>query len=368
MAAVDQNVGEADHLTADVLKFKVEQDNELEEIESLIRQTSAEIDHLQPERNDISRKLREMESNIEQFSRTDIRRMYNLVQEASMRLFMMQSQLEQLQYKQKLLQRSVTVFEKVLSTSAALATIPVEPTPMLAMAGPDLARAVIAGREVERRALAHQLHDFTAQLLASLVLRAQICERAVEVDQARAREELRLLREALADRLQSTRLLIFELHPQVLDDLGLVPTIRRYLQLVERLGAPMQARQDPAMQGTNPHPTPTIEVSTLGSDRRYPHPIEIGSYRVVQEAVRNAIRHARASRIVISVEDQADHLSLAISDDGKGFDSSKALATALTRRVGGLADLLAEADALGATLAVTSEPGHGAQVSLTVPL
>lgn len=281
-----------------------------------------------------------------------------------MRLFMMQSRLEQLQYKQKVLQRTVTVFDQVLSAAATLVDSEPEPVAPGPRSGPEIARAVIAGREVERRALARQLHDFTAQLLASLVLRAQICERAVEVDQARAREELRLLREALAERLQSTRLLIFELQPQVLDDLGLVPTIRRYIQLVERLGTGDRARQETASAGT----FPSIELSVLGLDRRYPHSVEIGAYRIVQEALRNALRHAEATRIVVAVEDKGDHLSVTVTDDGCGFDAASALASARKQQTGGLADAVGEADALDATLAIESRSGHGAQVALSVPL
>ncbi|MGH2461546.1 MAG: sensor histidine kinase [Chloroflexota bacterium] len=353
-------------LAADVRQSRQEHDDELVEIDDLLRQTGAEIDRLMPERNDISRKLRELESNFEQMSRSDIRQMYSIAQESSMRLYMMQSRLEQLQFKQKVLQRSIASFDQALTAVASIAPAETEPVPAGPLSAPDLARAVIAGREVERRALARQLHAFTAQLLASLVMRAQICERTVEVDQARAREELTLLREALADRLQSTRLLIFELQPQVLDDLGLVPTIRRYLQLVERLGPAERGRPDPASGASAP--APSIDLTVLGLDRRFPHPVEIGAYRVVQEALRNALRYAKATRIAVGVEDRGDHLSVSVSDDGAGFDAAAALARARQETTGGLTDLLIEAGALDAALEVESEPGQGTRVRLTVPL
>ncbi len=356
---------EVEQLTADIRQLRQQHDDELVELDDLIRQTGAEIDRLMPERSDISRKLREMESSPEQVSRSEMRQLYSVAQESNMRLYMMQSRLEQLQYKQKVLQQSVAAFDQILAAVASLAPADAGPGTNGILSGPELARAVIAGREVERREIARQLHGFTAQLLASLVLRAQICERAVEVDQARAREELALLREALADKLQSTRLLIFELQPQVLDDLGLVPTIRRYIQLVDRLSPTDHRRQDRSL-GASTTP-PTIDLTVLGLDRRFSHAVEIGAYRIVQEALRNALRHSGATKIVVAVEDRGDYLSVAVSDDGTGFDAPAAIANAKKQQTGGLADLLAEASALDATLDIESHPG-GSEVRLTVPL
>lgn len=358
----------AEHLTADLSQLKQEQESELDELEALIKQTGAEIERLLPEKNELSRKLREMESSSESVSRLDLRRMYTLAQESSMRLYMMQSRLEQLQYKQKVLQRSIAVFDQVLHATREIAASEPEPPVLTQLSGPEIAQAVLTAREVERHKLARELHDFTAQLLASLILRAQICERAVDVDQARARDELRLLREAIAERLQATRLLIFELQPQVLDELGLAPTIRRYIQLLQRLGVNGRDRSAQSGAGDGASGSPAIELSVLGVDRRYPHAVEIGGYRIVQEALRNALRHAQASRIHVAIADTGDQVQLAVTDDGRGFAVASALAQARKQATGGLADLLAEAAALAATLSIESEPTKGTRVTVSIPV
>lgn len=346
-------------------QLQQEQARELEEIDSLIAQTHAEIERLLPEKSEVTRKLRELDSGLEQFSQTDIRRVYSLAQETNMRLFMMQSRLEQLEYKKKVLQRTLTVFDQL--AAAATNLTPVEPAPpeTVLVAGPEVWRAIVAAREGERRALASQLQEFSAQILSSLVLRAQICERAVEVDQARARDELRLLREALVSKLQSTRLLIFELHPQVLEELGLIPTLRRYLQLLERTLAGSSERPPAEGSGTS---SPTIDLKLVGLERRYPRPVENGAYRILQEAIRNARQHAQASRISVTVEDEGTALEAMVIDDGRGFEAKQALSQARKLAHSGLAKMHAEAEALGATLQIESAPGQGTRVTLTVPL
>ena len=364
MAQTEQTL-DAQHLPEKVLQLRKEQESELEELDSLVKQTAVEIERLLPEKNDVGRKLRELESGIDNFSRSDIRRMYSIAQEVSLRLNMMQSRMEQLQYKQKVLQRTLTHFDQVVAAMAATAgTSDVERIPIT---GPDVLRALIDARESERRAVARELQDFAAQTLSSLVLRAQICERAVEVDQARARDELRLLREALADKLQSTRLLIFELHPQVLDDLGLVATLRRYVHLVDRSLA-MSRIAEPSADDDGKAGPPVLELGAVGLDRRYPPAVEIGAFRVAQEAIQNAIRHSRASRVGIDLEDEGSELVVSVSDNGIGFNADAALANARKKQTGGLANVSAEAEALGAALSIESEPGRGTKLRLAMPL
>jgi len=352
-------------IPAEIERLRGEQEAERSEIAALIKQTTAEIERLVPEKAEAARRLREVEGHLDRLPPSEVRSAYRAFHEIDLRLFMMQSQLEQLQYKQKVLERSLALLGEVAAslTRAAEESAPVEPPPP---AGPDLARTLVAARARERQVIARYLHDFTAELLAGLVLRAQICERAVEMDPVRAREELRSLREALAERLQSTRLLIFELNPQILDEVGLVATIRRYVQLLERGFDTLLVPLGTVASDIQPDP-PSIEVNVVGLDRRLPRPVEMGTFRIVQEALRNALAHARARRITITIEDASDAFRIEIADDGQGFDATAALNRAQRQDEGGLARMLAEAEAIGASLLITSDPGIGSSVRLAVP-
>lgn len=195
--------------------------------------------------------------------------------------------------------------------------------------------------EQEIRRIAHALHDDSGQLLVSVHL--QLARLARELPTARAHVEQC---EQLIDQAeQRLRQLSHELRPTVLDDLGWLPAL-------EFLAAAVAERtQIP------------VEVSS-GVKRRLPAEIETAVYRVVQEALTNAVRHARAKRIHIEVTQRADRLHCVIADDGIGFDVD-----ACVRRGGlGLRGMRERLSSLGGSLRISSAPGGGAQVSLQLPV
>lgn len=323
---------------------------ELADVNTLLAQTSAEIEQLTPEKNSIARKLRAMESGIEHYSSTESRHLYNLFQEASMRLFRAQSRLEQVEYKQKTVQRTLDVLELLTSAEShpTLPSVPPDSNQQSEAASNRGEQAAV--HDAMRRSVANLLHAEVAPLLADLILRVQLCDLAVGTDPARAQAELRAMRDALGAQLQAVRRLIFNLYPLVLDELGLIPTLRRYLQLVER----------PA--------TTEVDLKALGPERRYPPPIEITAYRVAQETLQNAIQHARATRIAVSIEDDGTSLRVLVVDDGAGFDVESTVPDLRQRKVGGLVNALAEAESIGASLVIESEREHGTRVAISIPL
>ncbi|HEV2405594.1 MAG TPA: ATP-binding protein, partial [Ktedonobacterales bacterium] len=140
-----------------------------------------------------------------------------------------------------------------------------------------------------------------------------------------------------------------ELRPMTLDDLGLVATLRRY---ATDLAGAREMR---------------ITVSVPGGEQRYPTSVETPIFRVAQEAVVNAIEHARATAIEISVLSGLDGLRLIVKDNGHGFDVEAALKRARAHETWGIASMLERAELLGGWLKIESAPGMGARVELTVP-
>lgn len=209
-----------------------------------------------------------------------------------------------------------------------------------------LASQVIAAQDEERARVARELHDSVAQTLAALVLQLSAAQRN-NADDALA-GQLELVRSIAGEALEEVRLLSHTVHPRVLEDLGL-PAALEWLarQTREAEALAIEVRASPV-----PETLPTVSAAAL--------------YRVAQEALRNAARHARARHVRIVLEPTADGmLRLDLSDDGVGFD----VAGAEERRPGmGLFSMRERVALVDGTMEIASMPGAGTRVSAQVPL
>ena len=167
--------------------------NELKEIDILVRQSTTEVEKLAQRNAQLTNKLRSMEANIDTVPRHDIKEIYNAAQEAQMRLFMMRGQVEQLQSRQENLKRFAESLRRILDVSDAL--IPAVDSSESTRDGGDNGESssivkIINAQENERQSLSNALHDGPAQSLTNLILQAEICERLFDSDPLRARSEL----------------------------------------------------------------------------------------------------------------------------------------------------------------------------------
>jgi two-component system sensor histidine kinase DegS len=205
---------------------------------------------------------------------------------------------------------------------------------------------IIKAQEEERRRVARDIHDGPAQYMANVVFRAEVCERLLDQDLERVRAELQELRSQVRLCLQETRKIIFDLRPMTIDDLGLAPTLRRMLDtLKERYGI-------------------LTELRIIGEERRFPSVQEVGAFRLIQEALTNAEKHAEAGKIVVRLEFRSDFVSAVVEDDGIGFD----LQASRSGNSFGLIGMRERAELLGGEALVNSQPGHGTKVFIKVPI
>ena len=210
----------------------------IQEIELLIRQTQQEVDRLSQRENSQNNRLREIENSLESFSRSDIRDVLVANHEVQMRLFMMRSQLEQLESRRDSVRGQQEKLRMLLSLAEINREIEhqsdeVEKTRILGGSvaldnAADLAVHIINAREQERLRVAHQLTDGPAQVLANVILRAQILARVAERAPDQLQDEIGELQKLASDSLLDIRRTIFEMRPLMLDELGLVATLRRY--------------------------------------------------------------------------------------------------------------------------------------------
>lgn len=197
----------------------------------------------------------------------------------------------------------------------------------------------------ERSRLAHELHDAVSQKLFSLRLTAQAAAALVDRDPARAKGELQQVAALAAEAADELRAAVVELRPAALDEDGLVNTLRTQIQVLDRAH------------------TARVTFETRGI-RALPAAQEEALLRVAQEALHNALRHAEAGRVEVSLARRGQGAVLRVSDDGKGFEPGS------VRRAGrhlGLVSMRDRAGGVGGGLTVESAPGKGTTIEMEVP-
>lgn len=211
----------------------------------------------------------------------------------------------------------------------------------------DLGLAVIKAQEEERRRVAREIHDGPAQLLANVVLRIDVCQRLVDQDLQRLRDELHQLKDLVRVSLQDVRKVIFDLRPMALDDLGLVPALRSYLKdYQERSGI-------------------LPELVVAGQARRFTQAFEVAVFRLVQEALNNVWKHAQAEHAWVVLEFSDAAIRLVVKDDGVGFALSEARSEGSNRF--GLISMRERAELLQGRVQIDTAPKMGTRVSFHIP-
>jgi len=325
---------------------------EMKEIEVLIRQSTAEVEKLAQRNAQLATKLRQMEANLDTVPRHDIREIYTAAQEAQMRLFMMRGQVEQLQGKQQHLEHHANALRQVLDTArkAGLGGDGQEHGKAAVSDEGSLIVRIISAQENERQRLARQMHDGPAQSLTNLILQAEICERLFDTDPVRARTELGGLKNAVTSTFQKVREFIFDLRPMMLDDLGLNPTLQRYVQDFE------------TKSGL------ACNLVITGKEQRLPAHAEVTVFRVIQSLLNNVRDHATATPLEVSLDISPDGLKAKVEDDGSGFDVDEAMAAARQRKTMGLTAVIEQVEMLGGKIVFDSSIGRGTRVELNLPI
>ena len=322
---------------------------ELKEIDLLIQQTSAEVDKLAQRNAQAANRVKQMEMNLDTVPRADLQAAYTDAQEAQKRLFMMRGQLEKLQSDQQHLSRLASVLRRTLDQAgeragAALASAPGAGESDAAQ--PAIVR-IIETQEQERQRLVRQLHDGPAQSLTNLILQAEICERLFDHDPKRARSELGDLKAAVTGTFQKVRDFMFDLRPMMLDDLGLVPTLKRYIDgSAEKSGVP-------------------TSLTVIGTERRFTGYKEVALFRIAQDVLVNVRQHAHATRATVTLDLAEDSVRLSVEDNGSGFDVNEVLNV---RKGIGLSTLRERVEMMGGQAQIDSAPGRGTRVSLVIPI
>ncbi len=164
---------------------------------------------------------------------------------------------------------------------------------------------VIKAQEQERKRISREIHDGPAQQIASLAMTVDFCEKLIEKDAERAKNELSELKRLIRDSVKDIRRIIFDLMPMSLEDLGLIPTVAHYISnLNNRVGMEVNF---------------TYNKATIVN---IPNVVRLSSFRIIQESLNNSLKHSQASRVDVHIEVDKDKLEIIVKDDGVGFSKS----------------------------------------------
>jgi len=325
------------------------------EIEFLI----AENDRRDREYRKLRQRLVEVSKNFSRYTEHDIREAYEAASETLVTLQfgqerekLLRKRRDELEQRYKNLLRTIDKAESILlQMSVVLDYLRGDLARMSEVVQSALSRQlfgfkVIEAQEEERRRIARDIHDGPAQGLALALLKVELVEKRLrEGALPLAADELRALREVLRTVLADVRKVIYDLRPMHLDDLGLVPALARHLDMYRREGLP------------------AVELNVIGEEHRLSGPVEIALFRIVQEAVANAIKHAEARHISVEIAFLPHIVRVTVADDGKGFVFEKVREA---RKTYGLMGIVERAKLISGKASILSEPARGTIVTIEV--
>jgi two-component system sensor histidine kinase DegS len=280
----------------------------IQEIDLLLRQTRQEVDRLAQRESQQNLRLREIETSLESFNRADIRDSYVAAHEIQMRLFIMRSQIEQLESRRQ----SITDQQEKLRILLDLAEInrdqdQEDGEDRTKMLPGTRALAGSGDMFIQRERIARQLTDGPAQVMANLVLRTQVLERVQERAPDQLGGEIAGI-EALATRsLLDIRRSIFEMRPLVIDELGLVPTLRRYANDFARENGAKVTVEGPESDGT-------LDAHT-----------RIVVFRLVQQAMVAMVVADAGTTVTVRVQLEDAQLVVRLDGADLGADAARAI-------------------------------------------
>ena len=326
-----------DEVTGGTLNVEAELEEtqrSLREVTLMIEQSQVELAKLTQRNGAITAHLQTVQKQIGQLPAEEIRMAYDSALDAQQRLFVMRGQMEKLQGDKQHLEKYKIVLERAGTGDGNAAGANASGVGRNELSGIEM---IVNAQEAERQRLSRQMHDGPAQALSNFVLQTEIAMRLLDADPAQAKAELGSLKSAAMGTFQKVRNFIFELRPMMLDDLGLVPTIRKYADAFKE-----QTGLD-------------VSVTVTGTERRLEPYLEVMLFRAIQELLGNAARHSQANTLKVNADLGNEMARISVEDNGRGFDPDAVKESSSL----GLKLIRERTDMLGGGFEIDSAPGKG---------
>lgn len=320
----------------------------IHEIALMLEQTKTEYAKLTQRSSAANTQIQQMQAHLDTIPREDIRNAYNAALDAQQRLLVMRGQIEKLQNDQEAHLRYLKLLEKTQLLMEE--GYQPEQKPGAIAERSAILEQLINAQEVERQRLSRRMHDGPAQALSNFIVQTEIAARLLEIDPERAKQEMSNLKNSAMSTFQQVRLFITELRPMMLDDLGLVATLKRYVDTY---------KDETGFEAK-------IDIS--GTDKNLASYIEVMIFRAIQELMSNVVRHnsdlAIKPDIQVQMAIEDNFVRVVVADNGKGFDPME-----LEEKLGmGLKLIRDRVEMLGGTFNIDSAVGQGARINFEIPV
>ncbi|SDL05816.1 sensor histidine kinase [Halarsenatibacter silvermanii] len=363
---LDKTLDIIDDSRQDVFAIAESSREELENIESELEMIKEEINEVIDElekkeriNKRARRRLMEVSRDFENYSEEEVREVYKKAEDSSVDIAVLREKEQQLQDRRRKLEEKHQLTKRTLKRSENLTNRLGMVKDFLEGQMENVSRRfdeledrerfimdVIQMQEEERRRVAREIHDGPAQSLANLVMRVEVAQNTLYEDRQRTEKELEDLKQLIKSSVSEVRRIIYDLRPMSIDDLGLIPTLREYIE---------NFREETDIE---------IDIEVLGDEKKLPSPHEITVFRLVQEALNNIKKHAEASWGQVRVEFASEHLNLLISDDGVGFDSGDSPKS----KSFGIKSMQERCNLLDGELKISSGRNKGTRINIKIPL
>jgi two-component system sensor histidine kinase DegS len=350
----------------DIAENAREECRHIEDELCLVRNKTLEIirqvDELKLQEIEGRHRLMTVSKNIKEYNEEDIRIAYDRAKDLQIQFVIKQNEEQQLIHRRNDLERRLKLSKETTAKAESLVSKVGVAMGYLSGGLMDLSEKlddirekqtlgikIIKAQEEERKRVAREIHDGPAQLMANLVIKTELCEKLVDKNPDQVRMELNSLKELARISLKDVRKIIYDLRPMSLDDLGLIPTVQRFItNYMDETGQ-------------------NVELIVFGESVPLAPIVELASFRIIQEALNNVKKHSGANNVHVKMEFLKKTIKLIISDNGKGFNKENANLQDIDGGYG-LLSMKERVDLLNGKLDVISTPGKGTKIFASIPL
>lgn len=337
-------------------------EDELHLVRTKTLEVIRQVDELKLQEIEGRHKLMTVSKSIKDFNEEDIRIAYDKAKDLQIQFIIKQNEEQQLIHRRNDLERRLKLSKETTAKAESLVSKVGVAMGYLSGGLMDLSEQlddirekqtlgikIIKAQEEERKRVAREIHDGPAQLMANLVIKTELCEKLVDKNPEQVKMELNSLKELARISLKDVRKIIYDLRPMSLDDLGLIPTVQRFISNY--------------MDETNQN----VELVVFGDSVALAPIVELASFRIIQEALNNVKKHAGANNVHVKLEFTKKAMKLLISDNGKGFNKENVNSLDINGGYG-LLSMKERVDLLNGKLDITSTPGRGTKIFASIPL
>jgi len=346
---------------------RLERESLMKELEDINRETNHTIDQVDKLEAELRRsrmRLSEVSRDFKKFNEPDIKQAYDGTNMLQLQLTIAREKENHLKVRRNELQKRLKNTDKQIDRAGAIGS---QMNVVLEYLSGDLTQVtrilesaknrqmlglqIILAQEEERKRIAREIHDGMAQTLANVVLRSEIAERLLaKEDYPVVKAELKELKGQVRGGLEDVRKLIFNLRPMALDDLGLVPTLRKFTQDYEEKTR-IRTR-----------------FEFKGKETRLPSGMEVAIFRLMQEAFSNVFKHSKATFAELEITYDNEDITIKIMDNGVGFYIDRMEQKLANGNNFGLLGMRERLDLLEGNMTIESVINEGTTIKMVIPI